>query len=57
MVLNIVMCRIKLKRIGITQEQSKHSVRCYPETEGVLLVVILTKDYNMKDWEKYIYKF
>lgn len=49
------MCRIKLKRIGITQEPQFGTIprqKCF-----VVVVVILTKDCNMKDWERYIYKF
>jgi hypothetical protein len=53
MVLNIVVCRIKLKRIRITQE---HSVQYYLRQKGVLLLLLFL-DCTMKDWEKYIYKF
>lgn len=60
MVLNIVMCRIKLKRIAITQEHSFEST--FLRQKGSVVVVasgggggggiILTKGFNMTDWEK-----
>lgn len=58
MVLNIVMCRIKLKRIAITQEHSFEST--FLRKKGSVVVVasgggggiILTKGFNMTDWEK-----
>lgn len=58
MVLNIVMCRIKLKRIAITQEHSFEST--FLRQKGSVVVVasgggggiILTKGFNMIDWEK-----
>lgn len=55
---NIVMCRIKLKRIAITQEHSFEST--FLRQKGSVVVVasgggggiILTKGFNMTDWEK-----
>lgn len=59
MVLYIVMCRIKLKRIAITQEHSFESTFLRQKGSVVVVVVasggggiILTKDFNMTDWEK-----
>lgn len=52
------MCRIKLKRIAITQEHSFEST--FLRQKGSVVVVasgggggiILTKGFNMTDWEK-----
>lgn len=59
MVLNIVMCRIKLKRIAITQEHSFESTFLRQKGSVVVVVdsgggggIILTKGFNMTDWEK-----
>lgn len=59
MILNIVMCRIKLKRIAITQEHSFESTFLRQKGSVVVVVasgdgggIILTKGFNMTDWEE-----
>lgn len=59
MVLNIVMYRIKLKGIAITQEHSFESTFLRQKGSVVVVVasgggggIILTKGFNMTDWEK-----
>lgn len=59
MLLNVVMCRIKLKRIAITQEHSFESTFLRQKGSVVVVVasgggggIILTKGFNMTDWEK-----
>lgn len=57
MVLNIVMYRITLKGIAITQEHSFESTFLRQKGSVVVVVasgggIILTKAFNMTDWEK-----